>query len=230
MFSRGAVSMTNSLKPFFTVSTLIRAIAASCVLMLSVAATPRLGFDDAPELPMPDGSGDTPEMMIDLLPGGGAGEGQKQLKLSSLRGKVVLLDMFLSTCPHCQEHAPHIVELYNQYRDKGFTVLGLSTDNKENKDNVANVQGYVTIAKIEYPVGFVIPEIVAYYVDSHDHSVPQMILFGPDGKMAIRRVGWNDKSGKEIRAAIEAQLAKMPTVKPGSKASSRPPKRKTKQG
>ena len=224
--------MTNSLKPLFTVSMLIRAFAASCVLMLSVAATPRLGVDDVPELPMPDGSGDTPEIIIDLLPGsaGAAGEGRKQLKLSSLRGKVVLIDMFLSTCHHCQEHAPHIVELYNQYREKGFTVLGLATDNKENKDNVANVQGYVTIAKIEYPVGFVTPEVVAYYVDSHDHGVPQMILFGPDGKMAIRRIGWNEKSAKEIRAAIEAQLAKMPTVKPGSKASSRPPTRKTKQG
>jgi thiol-disulfide isomerase/thioredoxin len=224
--------MTNSLKPFFAVSTLIRAFAASCVLMLSVAATPRLGVDDVPELPMPDGSGDTPEMVVDLLSAGaaGAGEGQKQIKLSSLRGKVALVDIFLSTCHHCQEHAPHIVELYNQYREKGFTVLGLATDNKENKDNVANVQGYVTVAKIEYPVGFVTPEVIAYYVDSHDHSVPQMILFGPDGKMAIRRIGWNDKSGKEMRAAIEAQLAKMPTVKPGSKASSRPPTRKIKQG
>jgi hypothetical protein len=47
--------------------------------------------------------------------------------------------------------------------------------------------------------------------------------------MAIRRIGWNDKIAKEMREAIEAQLAKMPTVKPGSKASSRPATRKTKQ-
>jgi glutathione peroxidase-family protein len=222
--------MTNSLKPFFTVSLLIRALAASCVLLLSVAATPRLGVEDVPELPMPDGSGDTPDMIIDLLPGGA--EGEKQIKLSSLRGKVALIDMFLSTCPHCEEHAPHIVELYKQYRDRGFTVLGLATDHggKDNKDSVASVRAFASIAKIEYPVGFVTPEVIAYYVDSHDHGVPQMILFGPDGKMAIRRIGWNEKVSKEIRAAIEAQLAKMPAVKPGSKASSRPPTRKTKQG
>jgi thiol-disulfide isomerase/thioredoxin len=224
--------MTNSLKPFFTVSLLIRAFAASCVLLLSVAATPRLGVEDVPELPMPDGSGDTPEMIIDLLPGGAgaAADQQNQLKLSSLRGKVVLIDVFLSTCPHCEEHAPHVVELYNQYRDRGFTVLGLATDNKENKDNVASVRAYAALAKIEYPVGFLTPEVIAYYLDSHDHGVPQMILFGPDGKMVIRRIGWNEKSSKDVRAAIEAQMAKMPTVKPGSKASSRPPTRKTKQG
>jgi len=220
--------MPNSLKPFFRVSLLIRAFAASCVLLLSVAATPRMGVEDVPELPMPDGSGDTPEMIIDLAPGGA--DQQKQLKLSSLRGKVALIDVFLSTCPHCQEHAPHIVELYKQYRDRGFTVLGLATDNKENKDSVATVNAFVSLAKIDYPVGFVTPEVIAYYIDSHDHGVPQMILFGVDGKMVIRRIGWNEKSSKEIRAAIEAQLAKMPTVKPGSKASSRPVTQKTKQG
>jgi thiol-disulfide isomerase/thioredoxin len=220
--------MPNSLKPFFNVSLLIRAFAASCVLLLSVAATPRLGVEDVPELPMPDGSGDTPEIIIDLLPGGG--DQQKQLKLSSLRGKVTLIDVFKSTCPHCEEHAPHIVELHNQYRDRGFTVLGLATDNKENKDNVETVKAFVSLAKINYPVGFVTPEVVAYYIDSHDHGVPQMVLFGPDGKMAKRLIGWNEKVSKEIRAAIEAQLAKMPTVKPGSKASSRPATQKIKQG
>src|SRR5262247_3751904 len=220
--------MPNSLKPFFKVSLLIRAFAMSCVLLLSVAATPRLGLEDVPELPMPDGSGDTPEMIIDLAPGGA--DQQKQLKLSSLRGKVALIDVFLSTCPHCQEHAPHIVELYKQYRDRGFTVLGLATDNKENKDSVATVNAFVSLAKIEYPVGFVTPEVIAYYVDNHDHGVPQMILFGPDGKMAKRLIGWNEKSSKEMRSAIEAQLSKMPAVKPGSKASSRPVTQKTKQG
>jgi thiol-disulfide isomerase/thioredoxin len=220
--------MPKSLKPFFKVSLLIRAFAASCVLLLSVAATSRIGVEDVPELPMPDGSGGTPEMIIDLLPGGA--DQQTQLKLSSLRGKVTLIDVFLSTCPHCEEHAPHIVELYNQYRDRGFTVLSLATDNKENKDKVESVKAYVSLAKINYQVGFLTPEVIAYYIDSHDSGVPQMILFGLDGKMVMRRIGWNEKVSKEMRAAIEAQLAKMPTVKPGSKASSRPATQKTKQG
>ncbi|MGE0131369.1 MAG: peroxiredoxin family protein [Blastocatellales bacterium] len=220
--------MSQSLKPFFKFSLLIRAFAASCVLLLSVAATPRLGVEDIPELPMPDGSGDTPEMTIDLLPSN-VGPAQKQIKLSSLRGKVTLIDMFWSKCPHCEEHAPHIVELHNQYRARGFTVLGLATDRPEKKDDVESVKAFVSLAKINYPVGFLTTEVIAYYMDSHDHGVPQMVLFGPDGKMVKRQIGWNEKIAKEMRAAIEAQLAKMPTVKPGSKASSRPATRKTKQ-
>lgn len=223
--------MSQSLKPFARFSLLIRTFAASCVLLLSVAATPRLGVEDIPELPMPDGSGDTPEMVINLLPGAaGPGANQpKQIKLSSLRGKVALIDMFWSRCHHCEEHAPHIVQIYNNYRARGFTVLGLATDRPEKKDDVESVKAFVAKAKLNYPVGFLTTEVIAYYMDSHDHGVPQMVLFGPDGKMAIRRIGWSEKIEKEMRAAIEEQLAKMPTVKPGSKASSRPATRKTKQ-
>jgi thiol-disulfide isomerase/thioredoxin len=224
--------MPGSLKPSFKLTLLIRAFAASCVLvLLTIAATPRLGVEDIPQLPMPDGSGDTPEMIVELLPSnlGPVVNQQKQIKLSSLRGRVVLLDMFHSKCPHCEHHAPHIVEFYNQYRNRGFTVLGLATDRKERKEDVESVKAFVAKAKITYPIGFLTTEVIAYYMDSRDHGVPQMVLFGPDGKMVKRQVAWNEQIGKEMRAAIEEQLAKMPTVKPGSKASSRPSTRKTKQ-
>jgi len=222
--------MSQSLKPFSQFGLLIRAFAASCVLLLSVAATPHLGAEDIPELPMPDGSGDTPEMIVNLLPSniGPVVNQQKQIKLSSLRGKVALIDMFWSKCHHCEEHAPHIVEIYNDYRARGFTVLGLATDRPEKKDDVESVKAFVARAKLNYPIGFLTTEVTAYYMDSHDHGVPQMVLFGPDGKMVKRQVGWSEKIEKEMRAAIEAQLAKMPTVKPGSKASSRPATRRTK--
>src|SRR5262249_4790510 len=200
---------------------LIRAFAASSLLvLLSVAATPRLGTFDIPELPMPDGSGDTPEMIIDLLNTnvGPVTTRQETLKLSSLRGRVVLLDMFWSRCHHCEEHAPHIVEFHNQYRNRGLFILGLATDRREKPDEVESAKAFVNSAKITYPVGFLTTEVVAYYMDSHDHGVPQMVLFGPDGKMVKRQIGWSEKIGKEMRAAIESQLAKLPTVKPGSKA------------
>ena len=149
--------------------------------------------------------------------------------LAAYRGQVVLVVNTASECGFTPQYGG-LEKLYDEYKGKGFTVLGLATDNKENKDSVETVKAYVSIAKIKYPVGFVTTEIVAYYIDSHDTGVPQMVLFGPDGKMAKRLIGWNEKVGKEMRSAIEAQLAKMPTVKPGSKASSRPATQKIKQG
>lgn len=220
--------MSKSHNPFNNVGLLARALTVSCAFLLSVAATPRLG-NNVPELPMADGSGDTPEILIDLLPDGAK---EQQVKLSSFRGKVLLIDVFLSTCPHCQDHAPHIVELYNDYRDRGLTVLGLATDGggKDNKDSLANIGAYKTLSKIEYQVGFLTPEVVAYYLDEHDHGVPQMVLFGIDGKMLMRKVGWNDKVNKEMRAAIDAQISKTPVVKPGNKASNEQALKEARQG
>ncbi len=196
--------------------------------IMVIAGAPRLGTMDVPELPMADGSGDTPEMMVDLVSTTGAK--QEKLKLSSLRGKVAMIDMFWSQCSHCEEHAPHIVEIYNQYRAKGFTVLGLATDPKDDKQSDGRVKGFMAKAKINYPVGYMTTEIVAYYADSRNHGVPQIVLFGPDGKMAFREIGWNDNISKKLKEAIEAQLAKMPTVKPGSKASAKPAQNKSRQG
>lgn len=196
--------------------------------ILVMAGAPRLGSMDIPELPMADGSGDTPEMEVDLV-SLTTGKSEK-LKLSSLRGKVAMIDMFWSQCPHCEEHAPHIVEIYNEYRQKGFTVLGLATDPKDDKQSDGRVKGFISKAKINYPVGYLTTEVVAYYADNRNHGVPQMVLFGPDGKMVLREIGWNENISKKVKEAIEAQLAKMPTVKPGSKASAKPAQNQSRQG
>jgi glutathione peroxidase-family protein len=201
---------------------LMRALALMLTFALVVLASPRLGQEDIPELPMPDGSGEVPEMIVPMITNPAVGAGQpSKLKLSSLRGKVVILDMFWSQCPHCRDHAPHIVEIYNQYKARGFTILGLATDKSDNL-GVNNVRKFLADTKINYPTAFVTTEVIAYYADPRNHSVPQMVLFGADGKMVKRWIGWTDEIGKEVRTTIEGQLGKAPTpIKPGSKATSR---------
>ena len=201
---------------------------------LLVTAAPRMGAADTPELPLADGSGDTPEMTIKMVPAlSPIVKQDKALKLSSLRGKVVLLDMFWSQCSHCEEHAPHVAEWYAKYKSRGLQVVGLATDKEE---DLAKVRAFMTKAKTNYPIGFVNNMVIAYYADSHDHGVPQMVLFGTDGKMVKRTIGWGEKTGKEMIQAIEEQLAKSggvtetaAPVKPGSKATAKPASRKTKQ-
>ena len=51
-----------------------------------------------------------------------------KMKLSDLRGKVVLLDFWASWCGPCRRENPNVVKLYEQYKDQGFTVMSVSLD------------------------------------------------------------------------------------------------------
>lgn len=50
------------------------------------------------------------------------------LKLSELRGSWVVLDFWASWCPDCRKDIPRMVELYQQYKDKGVRFVGVSFD------------------------------------------------------------------------------------------------------
>lgn len=57
----------------------------------------------------------------------------KTVSLSSLKGKYVLVDFWASWCGPCRRENPNVVKIYNQYKDKGFEIFGVSYDNKKDK-------------------------------------------------------------------------------------------------
>jgi cytochrome c biogenesis protein CcmG/thiol:disulfide interchange protein DsbE len=69
------------------------------------------------------------------------------LRLSSYRGKVVLLDFWATWCDPCREEAPHFVELQKQYADRGLQIIGVSMD-----DTSDPVRDFYQQFRMNYPV------------------------------------------------------------------------------
>lgn len=61
-------------------------------------------------------------------------------------GQVILLNFWASWCPPCREELPDFVRLYEDYRDKGFMVVGVGIDKRQDLVDFMNTMG------VEYPV------------------------------------------------------------------------------
>jgi cytochrome c biogenesis protein CcmG, thiol:disulfide interchange protein DsbE len=73
--------------------------------------------------------------------------GGKKLKLSSYRGKIVVLDFWATWCTPCRAEIPRLMDLQNKYGDQGLQIIGISLD-----DDPKAVPVFYRQLKIDYPV------------------------------------------------------------------------------
>jgi len=123
------------------------------------------------------------------------------VKLSSFRGKYVLLDFWASWCGPCREENPNVVKAYNKYKDKNFTILSVSLDKQDGRNNwLAAIKNDGLSWTQVSDLKFWSNEAAALYSIT---SIPSNFLIDPSGKIIAK-----DLRGGDLENMLEQVLGK----------------------
>ena len=122
----------------------------------------------------------------------------KVVHLSDYKGKVVLLDFWATWCGPCGIEIPWFTDFQRKYKDRGFTVLGVSMDDGGWKD----VKPFVAENKINYQIVMGDDKTSDMYGDVE--ALPTTFVIDREGRIASVHVGLVDK--KEFDDAIQKLL------------------------
>lgn len=106
----------------------------------------------------------------------------KMVKLSDLRGKYVLIDFWAAWCKPCRQENPNVVRLYNQYKDKGFEVFGVSLDRTKEDWVKAIADDQLTWTHVSDLKYFNSAAAELYKIE----AIPATYMIDPDGKIIAR--------------------------------------------
>ena len=115
----------------------------------------------------------------------------KEVSLSDYRGQWVLLDFWGSWCGPCRQSNPSLVKLYAKYKDKGFHILGLAVNDKEENLAKAIKEDGITWRNVnlsQNESGSALPTIYSI------KGVPSKFLVDPEGKIVLIEVGYNQNA------------------------------------
>jgi peroxiredoxin len=121
----------------------------------------------------------------------------------SLHGKVVLLNFWATWCPPCRVEMPGFQKIYDQRRDRGFTILGVSTD----AVGSARVASFLGERGITYPVAMATGEMVGAF--GNVTTLPTSFLIDRQGR--IRHQVRGIFASVALESAVDRLLAEPDT-------------------
>lgn len=118
--------------------------------------------------------------------------------LSDFEGRVVILNFWATWCPPCKAEIPDLIELYNEYKNKGFEMIGISLD----PDGAKAVGRFLEKYKINYTLLLGNMKVSSVYggID----AIPTSFIINRDGYIYKKYVGYRSKDvfEKDIKTLL----------------------------
>ena len=123
----------------------------------------------------------------------------KNIRLSDLRGQVVMLNFWASWCGPCRQEMPLLDQMYQRYQPAGFTLLGINVE--------ADPKEADTLLK-EIPVTFpVLYDTTSKVSETYKvDAMPSSVLIDCDGNMSYLHRGYKPGDEKEYQKRIKGLL------------------------
>lgn len=123
----------------------------------------------------------------------------KNVRLSDLRGQVVLLNFWASWCGPCRQEMPILDEIHNKYKNLGFSVLGVNLDAKSSK-----AINYLKDTPVSFPVLYDPKgEVSGQY---GVQAMPSTVVIDKDGNVRYLHEGYKSGYEDDYRKQIKALM------------------------
>jgi thiol-disulfide isomerase/thioredoxin len=136
------------------------------------------------------------------------------LTLAGLRGKVVLIDFWTFSCVNCVRTIPHLKVLYDDYKDRGFVIVGVHSPEFDFEKVPANVASAVTRLGVTWPVA--IDSELATWSAYQNQFWPAEYLLDQQGRIAYTSFGEGDypKTDAAVAQLLDVPTAALPSSSP----------------
>jgi len=126
------------------------------------------------------------------------GEEGGSVKLSQLKGNVVLLNVWATWCGPCKKELPIVQKMYDTYSDRNFVVVSVNVDADRRR-----VNPFLKQFNISLPVYFASPEDAGPLTAT---GIPSTFILGPDRALIDRAVGYSPEWEERWKKVVEKYL------------------------